>query len=521
MRKTLLALGLAGALTSLATYAATPKNVLVVAQSLDDIISLDPGTGFELSSVQSFYNTYQRLVQPDPHHPTKLIAGLAKHWQVSDHQIVFDLKRDAQFASGNPIRPKDVMFSLTRVIKLNQSPAFILAQLGWSEDNVDQLITQTGPHQITVRWKNAVSPQVALAVLSAPVASIIDRKTAMAHAKGDDLASHWLKTHSAGSGAYQIKRYLPHKILLLSANPSAPGGQAKIPTVLIKNVPDAATRQLLVEQGDADIARNLGSDQIASLKSKPQVTTESLPYATVYYLMFNTKASSQLAQPAFWKAARWAFNYKEIAHNLMRDQFQVHQSFLPNGFKGALSNNPYHFAPKKAQQILAKAGIKHPHFELLVNNQPPIADIAQALQNSFAQAGIKVSIKQAISSQVAQAVKAHHYQATINFWGPDYFDPHTNASAFAYNPEDGQNKTLAWRANWHIPQVNQQTLKALAEPNPAKRMALYKQLQQKVRDDSPFVIGLQTRKLLARRSNVKGFIQGTAPGMIYYQWVTK
>ncbi|CAG9298011.1 ABC transporter substrate-binding protein [Celerinatantimonas diazotrophica] len=521
MRKLLVALCLALSSLAISVQAATPNKVIVVAQSLDDIISLDPGTGFELSSIQSIYNTYQRLIQPNPKQPTQLIAGLAQSWKIESHQIVFDLKPGATFASGNPVRPQDVIFSLTRVIKLNQSPAFILAQLGWNASNVDNHVKQTGPHQVTVSWDKAISPQVALAVLSAPVASVIDEKTAMSHAQNHDLASGWLKMHSAGSGAYSIKRYIPHKVLLLQANPTSPGGAPKTPMVLIKNVPDASTRQLLVEQGDADIARNLGADQIASLAHKAGVKTLSLPYATVYYLMFNTKASPTLANPKFWQAARWAFDYRGIAHDLMRDQFQVHQSFLPIGFKGALTHNPYHFDPSKAKQILQSAGIETPHFTLLVNNQPPFADIAQALQDSFAKAGIKVTLHQAISSQVASQVKEHNYQATINFWGPDYFDPHTNASAFAYNPEDGQNKTLAWRANWHIPKLNQQTLAALAEPNPAKRTQMYKILQTEVRDNSPFVIALQTRKLLALREYVKGFIQGTAPGMVYYQDVTK
>ncbi|MFM2484861.1 ABC transporter substrate-binding protein [Celerinatantimonas yamalensis] len=521
MQKLFIAIVLILCNASITAYAKTPKGVLVVAQSLDDIISLDPGTGFELSSVQSFYNTYQRLVQPSPTEPTQLIAGLARSWHSAAHKIVFDLKPNATFASGNAVRPEDVIFSLTRVIELNQSPAFILAQLGWTAKNVHQFVKKTGLHQVTISWNKAISPQVALAVLSAPVASIIDKKVAMSHAQNSDLASYWLKTHSAGSGSYIIKRYVPHKVLLLAANPSSPDGAPKTPMILIKNVPDASTRQLLLEQGDADIAQNLGADQIHSLAHQAGVTTESLPYATVYYLMFNTKASTALGNPKFWQAARWAFDYKGIAHDLMRDQLQVHQSFLPIGFQGALHDNPYYYDPRKAQQILQHAGIEHPEFTLLVNNQPPFSDIAQALQGSFAKAGIKVILQQAISSQVSSQVKQHHYQATIGFWGPDYFDPHTNASAFAYNPEDGQNKTIAWRANWHIPTLNQQTLAALAQPDPAKRTQMYQRLQVQVRDNSPFVIGLQTRKLLALRNNVKGFIQGSAPGMVYYQNVTK
>ena len=60
--------------------AGTPKNVLVVAQSIDDLASLDPAEGFEFSSVQSFNSLYQRLVQSNRNNPANIEAALASHW---------------------------------------------------------------------------------------------------------------------------------------------------------------------------------------------------------------------------------------------------------------------------------------------------------------------------------------------------------------------------------------------------------------------------------------------------------
>lgn len=513
-------LTIAGTLGS--AYAKTPANTLVVAQSLDDVTSLDPAQGFELTSVQSFTNLYQRLVQANPLKPTELMPTLAKSWQSSAHSLTFTLRNDAKFSSGNPVRPEDVIFSLARVVKLNLAPSFILTQLGWDKDNVDSYLKKVGPHKVKISWNVNIGPSLALSLLSAPVSSIVDAKTVQAHAQNGDFGHQWLNTHSAGSGAFMIAKYVPHQVLLMQANPSSPAGKAKMKYVLLKNVPDAATRALLLEQGDADIIRNLGSDQFASLSHKSAIRTEALPYASIYYLMFNTKAKNNpvLANPKFWQAARWAFDYKGIAQDLLKDQFQVQQAFLPAGFKGALTDQPYHYNPAKAKAILQKAGIKNPHFKLVVSNQPPYLDIAQALQASFAKAGIKVEIIPGVSSQVSSEVKQHNYEADLTAWGPDYFDPNTNASAFAYNPDNGS-KTLAWRANWEIPQLNKLTLQARAATDDAKRVKIYQQLQRKVRANSPFVLGLQNKKLVAMRSTIKGYIQGITPDMVYYQNVTK
>ncbi|EFE94200.1 ABC transporter substrate-binding protein [Serratia odorifera] len=516
---TLMFLAMAG---SFNLQAATPANTLVIAQSIDDAISFDPAQGFELTTVQALNSLYQRLLQSDPRNPVDLKPTLAEKWQAgSDNRsLTFTLRPEAKFSSGNPLRPEDVIFSLSRVVKLNLEPSFILTQLGWNGQNVDQFLSKVDERTVKISWRAEVSPAFVLSLLSAPVSSIVDARQVQAHQQGNDLGNQWLSSHSAGSGPYQLRTYVPHEVVVLEANPGSPEGAPKLKTVLIKNVPDAAARRLLIEQGDADIARNLGADQMAALKDKPGVKPLAIPYASLYFLQFNAKASPALGNPAFWEAARWLFDYQGIADDLLKGQFQNHQAFLPDGYLGALQQRPYRFDPQRAKQILAKAGLNNVSFKLDVNNQPPYLDIAQALQASFAQGGVKVELVPGISSQVSTKVKSLNYDATLTSWGPDYFDPNTNAAAFAYNPQDGS-KTLAWRANWHIPALNALTLAATAENDTAKRVADYQQLQRQVQQSSPFVIGLQARSLIAVRDNLKGYVQGINPDMVFYSQVTK
>ncbi|AUX71883.1 ABC transporter substrate-binding protein [Erwinia pyrifoliae] len=507
---------------SFVACAATPADTLVIAQSIDDVNSFDPADGFELSSVQAFTNLYQRLVQSDPQNPVDLQPTLATSWQPgSDNRsMTFTLRNGARFASGNPVRPEDVIFSLSRVIKLNLDPSFILAQLGWTKDNVDARLKKIDDQRVQISWSANVSPTYVLSLLAAPVSSIVDEKTVMANEKQGDLGNKWLALHSAGSGPYQIRKYIPHEVALFSANPGSPAGAPKLKNVLIKNVPEPAARRLLLEQGDADIARNLGADQMASLKDKPGVKTLAVPMASLYYIQFNIDANPVLKNPALWEASRYLFDYKGIANDLLKGQFQVHQSFLPQGFLGSLNDNPFTYDAEKAKAILKKAGLTNVSFKLSTSNQPPYLDIAQALQASFAKGGIKVEVEPGISSEVATRVKSHQYQATLNAWGADYFDPNTNAAAFAYNPEDGS-KTLAWRSNWHIPELNKQTLAATAESDKATRVKLYQKLQREVQQNSPYIIGMQARNLVALRDNLKGYVQGINPDMVYYSQVTK
>ena len=129
-----------------------PPDVFVTAQSLDDIVSLDPAEGFELSSLQTFTAVYQRLIQPNRGQPARLDPSLAARWTSGDHTLTFDLREDAVFSSGNAVRPEDVIYSLSRAVKLNRAPAFILDQLGWTPANVDASLIEVDAHRLQIHW---------------------------------------------------------------------------------------------------------------------------------------------------------------------------------------------------------------------------------------------------------------------------------------------------------------------------------------------------------------------------------
>lgn len=522
MQRKLLPLMLLAAISA-SSFAATPPNTLIVAQGLDDIVSLDPAEANELSSIQTVPSLYQRLVQADRDDPAKVVAVLAESWQgdATNKKLTIKLRPDAKFSSGNPLRPEDVIFSYTRAVTLNKSPAFILNVLGWQPDNIASQLKKVDDHTLELHWTADVSPAVALNILSTPIASIVDEKAVTPNAKAGDFGNEWLKMHSAGSGPFKMRVYQPHQAIVLDANPTSPGDAPKVKNIIIKNVPDPAARRLLIQQGDADIARDLGADQTSALEGKPGVKVLSIPSAEQNYMVFNAgnNANPLLKNPALWEAARYLVDYDGITKDLLKGQYFIHQSFLPVGFAGALDNNPFKFDPAKAKEILAKAGIKDAHFTLDVENKPPFITIAQSMQASFAQGGVKIDLLPAAGSQVYARVRAKQHQAAIRLWIPDYFDAHSNASAFAYN--DGKASTVAGLNGWQIPELNKQTLAAVAEADPAKRLDLYKKIQEEVQHNSPYVFVDQGKTQIVVRENVKGYQQGLNADMVYYDRVSK
>ncbi|MFO5848264.1 ABC transporter substrate-binding protein, partial [Klebsiella pneumoniae] len=86
---------------------------------------------------------------------------------------------------------------------------------------------------------------------------------------------------------------------------------------------------------------------------------------------------------------------------------------------------------------------------------------------------------------------------------------------------DGKSSTVAGLNGWQIPELNKATLAAVAEPDPAKRLDLYKTMQETLLQHSPYVFIDQGKTQIVVRDNVKGYQQGLNADMVWYDNVTK
>ncbi|UJW85643.1 ABC transporter substrate-binding protein [Devosia sp. SL43] len=524
LRAALLATALSLPLAAGAVYAATPADALVIAQNIDDIVALDPAQAYEFTSGEINTNVYDRLVGYEAEDTTTLAPGLASEWVADDaaKTITFTL-REANFASGNPVRPEDVVFSFSRVVKLNLTPAFILTQLGWTPENIADMVT-IADGKVVVKYEGDFSSAFVLNVLASRPASIVDEVLVMENAVGEDMGNAWLNTHSAGSGPFVMTDYRPAEIVRLTANEGYFRGAPAMKSIIIRHVAEAATQQLLLTSGDVDIAKNLTPDQIAGLPADT-VKVDTYPQAAVHFLSFNQKSES-LTPPAVWEAARYLVDYDGMTQSFLKGQMEVHQAFWPKGFPGSYDETPFTYDVEKAKQILADAGITTPiDVTLDVINSTPFTDMAQSLQATFAEAGINFEILPGTGAQVITKYRERTHQAMLLYWGPDFMDPHSNAKAFAYNSDNSDENytaTTTWRNAWAVPQeLNDQVTAALAEPDQAKRNADYIEIQKEAQASSPIVIMFQAALTIAMANNVEGYVNGATSDFVYYRLVTK
>jgi peptide/nickel transport system substrate-binding protein len=525
MKAVVSALALAAVAVMPVAQAETPASTLVMAMNIDDIISLDPAETFELVGGEVNANVYDRITVYEPGETT-LSGGVAESWDIADdgHTIILHVRPGQTFHSGNPVTAADVVFSLSRVITLNKTPAFIFSQFGWTADNVDQMVTATDDMTVQLTIPETLAPTLVLNCLAAGVGSVVDQKVAMEHEVDGDLGYEWLKTNSAASGPFSLRSWKPNESVILEAQSSRYGTPA-MERVIIRHVPEPGAQRLLIEKGDADIARNLSSDQVAGLEGNDDIVIQTDPKALSIYLQVNMR-DPVLSQPKVREALRYLVDYEGMTDSFLRGQFKVHQSFWPSGFFASLTETPFSLDVEKGKALLAEAGYGDGFaVELDAFNVSPYVDIAQSVQETMGQAGIDVSILQAETKAVYPKHRARNFQMILTHWSPDYLDPHSNADAFASNPDNSDEAKLtgviAWRGAWDTPENTALTAAARQELDAAEREEMYLTLQRNVQQDSPFVFMFQGVAQAALRANVSGFISGPSFDQVFYRDVTK
>jgi len=505
-------------------FAETPADTLVEGWAIDDIITMDPGEAFEFSTAEVTANTYSYLVRLDLNDTSKVVGDLAESWTVSDDGLTytFKLKPGLKFASGNPVTAEDVAYSFERVVKLDKSPAFILTQFGLTGDNITEKAKAADESTFVFTIDKAYAPSFVLNCLTATVGSVVDKKLVLEHVKAvtpsdeykydNDFGNEWLKTGYAGSGAFKMREWRANEVVVMERNDNYYGEKAPLARVIYRHMKESSGQRLALEAGDIDVARNLEPGDFDAVSKNGDLKTTNAPKGTVYYFSLNQK-NPNLAKPEVAEAFKYLVDYDAIGSTLMKGIGEIHQTFLPKGVLGELDENPYKLDVAKAKELLAKAGLADGFSVTMdVRNTQPITGVAESIQQTLAQANIKMEIIPGDGKQTLTKYRARTHDIYIGQWGQDYFDPNSNAETFTVNldnSDEGKVKTLAWRNTWDVPKEwTEQSKAALLEKDAAKRAEMYKDLQKKVLANSPFVIIFQQTEVAGYRGNLKGFKLG-------------
>ncbi|WP_226553802.1 MULTISPECIES: ABC transporter substrate-binding protein [Celeribacter] len=488
--------------------AATPEDTLVYGTSLAQVISLDPHQGQEVTSLEIMANLYDRLVASDA--AGNLTPQLAESWEITEDGITFHLK-DAVFNNtGNPVTAEDVVWSIRRVLKLNQAPAAKLGSTGYTAENIDSLTEALDDRTFRIALTGEVAADFLLYRLSEVAASVVERAEVMEHEADGDMGNGWLRTHAAGSGPFDLQRWAPNDIVIMNADEDNWSGAPILKRVVMRHVPESQAERLMLERGDIDIAGALSPKDIAYFSDKDGVDVRGISTGGFYALAMNV-TQEPYSNPKVREAIFHAIDYDGIEQAIMGPYGKKRLLPVPMAYEGALPDPDWDYNPEKARALLAEAGYPDGFTtNIKVIAQTPRVELSTAIQAGLADIGIEASITQGSGADIVPDHRARNFELLVPQTGAYMPNPMGAMEQFSNNPDNSPEANNAgnfvWRSGWDIPELTELTARTMKENDPEKRVAMYGEMQQAFVDAVPAILPMFERFLpLAISTDVKGY----------------
>ncbi|WP_370647638.1 MULTISPECIES: ABC transporter substrate-binding protein [Agrobacterium] len=488
--------------------AKTPKDQLVVGTSLAQVLSLDPHQATEAKANEIMANLYDRLISVDG--SGKVSPQLAERWETDDKGITFHL-RAANFASGNPVTSADVVYSFSRLLKMNQAAAANLKRVGYNAENVDKLVSAPDEKTVRIELSGQTTSELLLYRLAMVIASVVDSKELKSHEVDGDWGNAWLRTNSAGSGPFTLNRWSPNEIIILEANKDYVAGSPKMRRVIVRHVPESQVERLMLERGDIDIASALTASDLATFNNKEGFQIQRVPTGGFYVLSMNA-GKEPLSNPKVREAIAYGIDYKGMEKTIMGPYGRARTVPVPENFEYAIPSPDWKLDVEKAKSLLKEAGYENGFtLNLKTIAQTPRIDLATAIQASLSQVGIKVNIQQGNGSDVIAAHRARDFDLLIPQTGAYMPNVLGSMEQFSSNPDNSLAANNAgnfvWRSAWDIPELTALTAKASLEPDAKKRGEIYTQMQEMFVAQKPAVLPLFERyEPIVLTSRVKDYV---------------
>lgn len=452
----------------------------------DNSATLDPAKAYETMSMSIVPLSYEQLVTFEGDDLTNPVPALAESWTLADdgRTWTFVLRKGAVFANGNPVNADAVVFSLQRLIDLGSDPSWLLTQFGVTKE----MITKVDDMTVRIVLEQQYAPTMVLSCLASSPMSILDPVEVLSHEQDGDLGSAWLEKHSAGSGPYQFKDMNKQEQHVLQANELYWRGTPRWSELRLKHIPDSFEQAALLEQGDIDIAWNLGPNEKLSLSDKPEIQVLDAQWVKIHWIGMNV-TYEPFTKPEVRQAVRAAINYDQLCQGILQGAAEPVQSFLAPGMLG-YSSAVERYNPEQARELLAEAGYPDGFaVELNSMNFSPWADVAMHVKHDLEAVGIHVTVNLLEPKEHAKRVTSHQFQMALWGWLFDYPDPNANASPFAHSDStegEATVKLAAWWTRYVNKETSEMVEQAVKELNTEKRATLYQQIEQIIMDDGPF-----------------------------------
>lgn len=283
-------------------------------------------------------------------------AGLARSWRRTGKTVwEFSLREGVKFHDGSEFTADDVMFSISRVSGIPNSPAGFVRYTRRIVA-VDKLDTYT------VRVKTDRPHSLLLHDLAAL------RIMSLKAAEGKTTAQINAGDGAVGTGPYRYSRWQPGKTTVLERNDDYWGAAPPWRTILIQTIAGDKARIAALARGAVDLIDAVPTASLRKLRKNRKLRLAKRISNHLIFLYVDSgrnqspfvtgvQGKNPLRLPGVRRALSLAIDRKRIAGKIMDGSAVPAGQLLPKGIPGAPPELvPDKYDPRTAKRLLAKAG---------------------------------------------------------------------------------------------------------------------------------------------------------------------
>lgn len=481
--------------------------------------TIDPAKISDYTDYMAAVNLYDGLVSVDS--KGNLIPQLAESWTVSPDakEVTFKLRADAKFTDGTPVTSADVVYTVERLLKINQGPANLFAGVV-----APGAVTAVDDKTVKFTLSKTFSPFLS----TVPAVFILNSKMVKEHAGNDD-GQTWLATNTAGAGAYSLKEWDRGAKMTITRNKGyykgfGPGPIDEVRWIITN---DEATVKSLAASGELTMSSQFQSPETyKALEAMGRFKVVAADTAVAFYLKLNTKVPPT-DDIHIRKAIALATDYDTIRQQLVPGGELT--TPLPKTFAdfhaGDVPATKYDLEAAKSEVAKSKyAGQEIPITLGYVAGTKFEEEISLLMQSNLEQLGFKVTQQADPWNRITEIAGKVDTTPTVNqiFFGPTYPSPDSMFFTQYHSKAAGTWASMEWLQN---PEIDKLIDQARETGDKAKQVEIYKDLQRKIVEIQPDVFLLTQKVQHAMDKCLTGFdavpMQSFDYNFTRYSWTCK
>lgn len=473
LTKTLLALGMAGALAAPAMLQASELRVGFTL----DALTLDPANHRKRETESIIRNMFDGLVTRDS--SMNVVPELAESWsQTGPTTYEFKLREGITFHDGSPMTAEDIKFSLDRLTKENAMGG----QTSPRQSLLGPLKEVVIVDDLTVRLELDSPWPILPAML--PFQEMVSK--AHVEAVGDAAMAENVN----GTGPFKLVEWRKGDSVIMErydgyyggSTEIEPVGPACVDRVIFKVIPENSSRVAALLAGDVHIINELPSHMVGQVEANPDTKVMAVNGTRTSYIALNNQ-DGPFADIRVRHALAHALDRQLVVDKILNGNATLTNGILSPDAFGKNKNLPaYEYDVEKAKALLAEAGYPD-GLDVTLDVDGANKEIAEAISAVVSKAGFRIAVVVGEGSMLSSRYRTKGEpidgQMWLTSWGNGSLDP-VGIFVPTHRTADRGNSS-----GYSNPEVDALLDAANTESDRAKRAELYSQAEAIINKDLP------------------------------------